>query len=134
MATSFSAVKGRIVCESSVRSTTLRIVAGREPDRSVATRERSSNRADQLSRHFECSVNPKVSFCWAIADTRHYHSLTPAGQARSSMSDMEICQQQSRMFCEAISEKMRKCFVQVMHEHPVLMHNARTDDPAFEKT
>ena len=37
--------------------------------------ERSSNRADQLSRHFECSVNPKVYFCRAIADTRPCHAI-----------------------------------------------------------
>ena len=49
------------VCESSIRSTTLRIVAGREPHRSVATSGRSRNRANRLCRYLECSVNPKGS-------------------------------------------------------------------------
>jgi hypothetical protein len=37
--------------------------------------EEAATGRSQLSRHFECSVNVKVYFCWAIADTRRNHKL-----------------------------------------------------------
>jgi hypothetical protein len=37
--------------------------------------EEAATGRNQLSRHFECSVNPKVYFCRPIADTRRKHSL-----------------------------------------------------------